>query len=91
MAISQEEREELEKKILDEFKINKVDIPKQNFKIDFIPLSKCVGYEGIEDRISLCDTVTIKDTRYNINTKAKVIRTVFNILKNRYESINTIW
>ena len=71
----------------DEFKINKVDIPKQNFKIDFIPLSKCVGYEGIEDRISLCDTVTIKDTRYNINTKAKVIKTVFNVLKNRYESM----
>lgn len=70
-----------------EYKNNKVDIPKQNFKIDFIPLSKCVGYEGLEDKISLCDTVTIIDTRYNVNTKAKVIRTVFNVLKNRYESI----
>lgn len=70
-----------------EFKNNKVDIPKQNFKIEFIPLSKCVGYEGLNDRISLCDTVTIKDTRYNINTQAKVIKTVFNVLKNRYESM----
>lgn len=70
-----------------EYKNNKVDMPKQNFKIDFIPLSKCVGYEGLEDKISLCDTVTIIDTRYNINTKAKVIKTVFNVLKNRYESI----
>ena len=70
-----------------EYKNNKVDIPKQNFKIDFIPLSKCVGYEGLEDKISLCDTVTIVDTRYNINTQAKVIKTVFNVLKNRYESI----
>lgn len=70
-----------------EYKNNKVDIPKQNFKIDFIPLSKCIGYEGLEDKISLCDTVTIIDTRYNINTQAKVIKTVFNALKNRYESI----
>ena len=70
-----------------EYKNNKVDIPKQNFKIEFIPLSKCVGYEGLEDKISLCDTVTIIDTRYNVNTKAKVIKTVFNVLKNRYESM----
>ena len=70
-----------------EYRDNKVDIPKQNFKIEFIHLSKCVGYEGLEDKISLCDTVTIKDTRYNINTQAKVIKTVFNVLKNRYESM----
>lgn len=70
-----------------EYRDNKVDIPKQNFKIEFIPLSKCVGYKGLEDKISLCDTVTIIDTRYNVNTKAKVIKTVFNVLKNRYESM----
>lgn len=69
-----------------EYRDNKVDIPKQNCKIEFIPLSKCVGYEGLEDKISLCDTVTIKDTRYNIDTKAKVIRAVFDVLKNRYKS-----
>ena len=70
-----------------EYKNNKVDMPKQNFKIEFIPLSKCVGYEGLEDKISLCDTVTIIDTRYNINTQAKVIKVTFNVLKNRYESM----
>ena len=70
-----------------EYKNNKVDIPKQNFKIEFIPLSKCVGYEGLEDKISLCDIVTIIDTRYNIKTQSKVIKTVFNVLKNRYESM----
>jgi len=70
-----------------EYRDNKVDIPKQNFKIEFIPLSKCVGYEDLEDNISLCDTVTIKDTRYNINTQAKVIKTTYNVLKNRYESM----
>ena len=70
-----------------EYKNNKVDIPKQNYKIEFMPLSKCVGYEDLEDKISLCDTVTVIDTRYNVKTQAKVIKTVFNVLKNRYESI----
>ena len=58
-----------------------------NFKIEFVPLSKCVGYEGIQDNISLCDTVTIKDTRYNINTQAKVIKVVYDVLKSRYDSM----
>ena len=65
------------------FNNNKCDLPKQNWKIEFIPLSKCVGYENIEDSISLCDTVTIKDTRYNINTKDKVIKTVYDVIRER--------
>lgn len=70
-----------------EYSINNKDKPKQNYKIEFVPLSKCVGYEGLEDKISLCDTVTIKDTRYGIDTKSKVIRTVYDVLKNRYDSM----
>jgi phage minor structural protein len=69
------------------FEENKCDLPKQNWKIEFIPLSKCVGYESIEDAISLCDTVTIRDTRYSINTKAKVIKTVYDVLRERYDSM----
>lgn len=78
---------ELIKLANDEFRVRGLDKPKMNFKLDFIPLSKCVGYEGLEDKISLCDNVTIIDTRYNINTQAKVIKTIFNVLKNRYESV----
>ena len=70
-----------------DYTVNKVHIPKCNYKLEFIPLSKVVGYEGLEDKISLCDTVTIKDTRYNINTKVKVIKTVYNVLLERYDSI----
>ena len=66
---------------------NKVDIPKNNYKIEFIPLSKCAGYEGLEDRINLCDVVTIKDSRYNIDTQSKVIKVVFDVLRGRYDSM----
>ena len=70
-----------------EYTINKVDIPKCNYKIEFIPLSKCAGYEGLEDRINLCDVVTIKDSRYSIDTQAKVIKVVFDVLRGRYDSM----
>jgi phage minor structural protein len=70
-----------------EYTINKIDIPKCNYKIEFIPLSKCAGYEGLEDRINLCDVVTIKDSRYNIDTQAKVIKVVFDVLRGRYDSM----
>ena len=70
-----------------EYTVNKVDIPKLNYKIEFIPLSKCAGYEGLEDRIDLCDIVTIRDTRYNIDTQAKVIKVVYNVLRGRYEKM----
>ena len=69
------------------FKDNKCDIMKYNYKIEFVPLSKCAGYNNIEDKIELCDTVTIIDYRYNLNTKAKVIKTTYNLIKDRYDSM----
>lgn len=69
------------------FNDNKCDFVKFNYKISFIPLSKCIGYENIEDKIELCDTVGIKDYRYNLDTKAKVIKTTYDFLRERYESM----
>lgn len=69
------------------FRDNKCDQVKTNIKVEFIPLSRCVGYENIQDKISLCDTVTIKDYRYNLDTQAKVIKTHYNFLNDRYEKM----
>ncbi|MGL5651217.1 MAG: phage tail spike protein [Paraclostridium sp.] len=79
--------EKLDKLCEDEFKINKRDIPKSNYTIKFIPLSKCVGYEGLQDKISLCDTARIIDKRFNVDTKAKVIKYKYDFIKERYESM----
>lgn len=68
------------------FRDNIPDIPKINYKISFIPLSKTTQ-GGPNDNIKLCDTVYVDDTRYNIQTQAKAIKTVFNVLLNRYDSI----
>lgn len=73
--------------INEEYLINHVDQPKCSYTIDFVPLSKCSGYEDIEDRIHLCDTVRIIDSRYGIDTEAKVIKYTYNVLTERYETM----
>ena len=46
-------------------------------------------YEQIAplERVNLCDTVTISYEPLGVETTAKVIRTVYDVLKERYESI----
>ena len=69
------------------FKNNKCDEVDYNYKVSFIPLSKCAGYENIEDNISLCDTVTIKDKRYDLDLKSKIIKVEYDFLSEKYESM----
>lgn len=69
------------------FKNNECDVLDYNYKVEFIPLSKCAGYENIQDEVGLCDTVTIIDSRYGLNYKSKVIKTTYDFLKERYESM----
>ena len=69
------------------FNKNKCDRVKFSYKISFIPLSKCVGYEDIEDQIDLCDTVRIIDSRYELDTQAKVIKVTYDFLRDRYDSM----
>ncbi len=77
----------IKKLVEDHFTDTKCDLVKENIKVEFIPLSKCVGYSDIQDKISLCDTVRIIDSRYNLDTKAKVIKATYNILTERYEKM----
>ncbi|GLC32926.1 phage tail spike protein [Clostridium omnivorum] len=68
---------------------NKIDIPKFNYKIDFIELSKTEEYKhyAVLETVYLGDTVTIKHNKLGINLKAKVIKTIKNPLTNRLEKI----
>ena len=80
-------KEKLNLLCADEFKINKRDLPKNKYTLKFIPLSKCVGYEATQDAISLCDTVRVIDPRFKLDSKVKVIKYTYDVLKQRYESM----
>lgn len=79
--------EKLNELARDDFKTSDIDIPKFRYEIKFIPLSQCVGYEDFEDKIDLCDIVTVKNRVYNIEDKAKVVAVVFDVKRDRYESM----
>ena len=68
---------------------SKCDIPKFNYKIDFLELSKTEEYKNyaVLERVYMGDTVTIKHSKLDINLKAKVIKTTKNVLTNRIEKI----
>ena len=62
---------------------------KQNVKVSFVNLIDTEEYKDIVslERVRLCDTVTIIDTPLGVNVKAKVIRTVYDSLNERYKEI----
>ena len=55
--------------------------------ISFEPLWKQPDYAAILERVSLCDRVTIKHAILGVEATAKVIKTVYNTLAEKYVSI----
>lgn len=59
---------------------------KENLKLDFVFLWQTEEYKDIAnlERVNLCDTVHIIYTKRGINATAKVIRVVYDALRERY-------
>jgi len=55
--------------------------------VSFEPLWKQPEYAAVLERVSLCDTVTIRHSFLGISAKAKVIATVYDTLAEKYVSI----
>ena len=68
---------------------NDVGTPKVSLDVSFVALHQTQEYEGITKRehINLCDTVTVIFPALNVSTKAKVVKTVWDVLLDRYDSI----
>ena len=64
-------------------------VPNVNLKISFVPLWQTEEYKNIAalERVSLCDIVSVRFDELGISSKAKVIKTTYNVLTERYESI----
>ena len=73
------------------FSETKKDIPNINYKVEFIYLHQTLEYEELNlkalEIVGMGDVVTVIDERIGMNVEANVIKTVFNPLLNRYESI----
>lgn len=67
---------------------NPLGIPIPTLTVAFEPLWKQPNYAAVLERVSLCDTVTIRHSVLGITAKAKVITTVYDTLAEKYVSIS---
>ena len=82
--------EELRQKALDFLANNQPWTPRDNITIDFVQLWQTPEYENVASlqRVSLCDTVSIYYPELGVTaTNAKIIRVVYNVLLERYDSM----
>ena len=73
------------------FNDNSCDLPKMTYKIEFQPLSQTEEYkeDGLAELeyIGMDDSVYIANSKYGIRDQARVIKTTYNVLADKYISI----
>ncbi|MGN0449913.1 MAG: phage tail spike protein [Ruminococcus sp.] len=77
----------LRTKALSYIKENPLGVETPTLTVAFEPLWKQPEYSAILERVSLCDTVTIRHSALGITAKSKVIKTVYDALAEKYISI----
>lgn len=68
---------------------NNFGIPHVNIKVSFVALWQTEEYKEIAplERVYLCDTVSVYFEKLGITASAKVVKTTYNVLLDRYDSI----
>lgn len=81
-------KEKLNSKARQYIKENK-SAPYFSVAVEFVNLGDTEEYKQFKqfEKISLCDTVTVKHPMFGIDVKAKVIKTVYDSVNERYEKI----
>ena len=68
---------------------NEKKVPDENITVSFVQLWQTNEFKNLAplQRVNLCDTVTIQYEKLGISAKAKVIRTVYDALLERYDEV----
>lgn len=66
-----------------------IGIPKVSIKLSFVSLADTEEYKEIAalQAVNLCDNVNVYFEKLGISTTAKIVKTVYNVLLERYESV----
>lgn len=69
--------------------VNKIGIPKVSLDVSFVMLAQSEAYKDFArlETVKLCDTVTVEFEKLGVRTTAKCIKTVYNVLTDKYNSI----
>jgi phage minor structural protein len=68
---------------------NEVGVPKTSIRVSFLDLSKSADYDKYKhlEEVNLCDDVRVVYPKLGVNTVAKVIRVMWNVLTESYDEI----
>ena len=81
--------EQLQQAALNYIKSNNVGVPEVSLKLSWAQLENTEEYKGkaVLERVGLCDTVRVTFARLGVQATAKVVKTVYNVLLDRYDSV----
>lgn len=68
---------------------NNIGIPRVSLTVSFVQLEQTEEYKDLAllERVSLCDTVNVEFERLGVSATAKVVRTEYDALLERYNSV----
>ena len=68
---------------------NELIVPKINIKVSFVNLPDTDEYKNISslENVRLCDSVTVRFEKLGVDGTAKIIKTVYDVLNEKYDSI----
>ena len=69
--------------------VGDIGVPVVSIKVSFVNLADTEEYKDIAplQSVNLCDLINVQFEKYGISTTAKVVKTVFDVLGERYDSI----
>lgn len=69
---------------------NNIGVPKVSLTVSFAQLEQSEEYKGtaLLERVSLCDTVNVEFPALGVSATAKVVKTVYDSLRVRWESVD---
>lgn len=69
---------------------NAIGIPKVSITVSFAMLSQSEEYRNVAllEEVHLCDTVNVVFEKLNVNATAQCIKTVYNVLTGKYDSVD---
>lgn len=70
-------------------KSNDIGVPDVSISLSFVALWQSEEYKTLTvlERVHLCDTLRVEFPALGVSATAKVVKTTYNVLKNRYDSI----
>lgn len=82
-------KEELKSKAEDYARYRHLTEPEISIEVEFVPLWQTKQYKDVAplERVSLCDTVRVVFPALAVTASAKVVKTDYDVLKERYNSI----